>query len=1751
MIGTQLQNRYEIRREIGRGGMGIVYEAWDPLLDRLVAVKVVSPFYFTTDSKERALREAKVVAKMDHPSIVPVYDLGSHDGAMYFVMPLVEGKSYREVLQERSIRQDEIIDISIQVADALDYSHSRGIIHRDIKPENVMVAREQAVRARVMDFGLARQTAGSRLTDAGMLVGTMAYLSPERLSEGEVDGRTDIYALGVMLYEALSGTLPFSGPLPEMLVSISRVDPPRLTSFGIHAQLDRIVTKCLQKRPEDRPSRASEVAEALAACRGESSIVVPRGDVDEGAATENLRVASLLVGREGEVQELERRARLAAAGRSQFVLISGAEGTGKTALIDELVRSIHRNSSIPVLRGKFVEQNVGIPYQGFCEILQQHLQQRRKRLSDLGSLGYDLSMLFPSLSESGESRRSSEGRFYESGAREPENRIAVLELLTRALVRIADRPVIIVLEHLHAADVSVEALQYIARRLAETPAMIIGTYRSDHLRANHPIERMIESFAEDSDFLLLRLAPLTGENYRNLVATFAGSLPSEELSQDLFRATEGNPFFTRELIRALVDSGTLQVDGSRLLRLRASLDAGEMPRTVREAVDKRLHHLAPDVKQVLTTAAFVGRTVDFTDLAAISETSAEEAVDLLVDKGYLAEEEGSRGERFVFISEIVREALVEGVGPRKRRSLNVRLADHLERRFASRPERVCQRLYSHYAAANVSEKAIPYGLMAARKALAAFSPEDALEYASSVLKIVTESIDDLSVYEGDARSVKFLALQMAGNTNAALDEAWQALDALIRSGNDVALMELVHGATDTAWNEGRIEEALRWAQKGIDLSKSSSNQEALRHFLGVAAAAATSRDSQAIAYDNQLNRIDGRDSSEVLLSPDVLEKKGDALLLRGDFADAEQQLMLARQELGKATDTACAPAEIRILRKLAVAARKMGRFDDALERCREGIRLANRLDGLAAGSLESLAALVCCDAGRFIEAAEWVERGLSRIRDVQNEKRPDRLPVEASLQRARGNLLLGLGKPLEAAVEYEKGLTLCEAIGERWETSIAFFNVGDAHAQAGDLARGELFLKRALTEKTAIGDRWGLAYTYHSLASLHLDWGDPARATEEARTGLDLAGQISDPKIAAMLHITLGRASLLIGEIDAAQLHFDTAHQESESIEAAPEMIQALLGRAEIERERGRFESSLEHAASARRMAEQSGARDALADIAILAGETEMAEGDLGAAERSFELALSIAKSLGSAKREFRAKTKLAESHLARGAYDEAQRLFHSIRGRSEQVGGRLDAARAELGLAEVFLRKGDREQAWNAAEKARKEFAAISSPKNVAEVYVILCRLATQVADYRAAETYGRVAIEMFETLGDAAARELGRAYLALAAVYYESVRPDELKQALREAIGILERYKDRVGLADAYRAFGATLTRHDPEEALFAIRKAEQLIGSTGNRLGEAGVYGDLGEVLRRMGRLEGALEAFKKEQRLVLDIGWKRGIAINAFHLASIYFHRGDLQQAMEAVRVNVDVSRSVGNIGLLYGLGLRGQIHTELGLFQEARLDLDEALERAVAWNHAERLANIHRTRSDFHCMIGDLVAAEADLQAGRASAAALSEENLKEFGFLVRERIELAAARLYVSQGLFAQALDLVTPVLKTFVDLNTPIQALEAQVVALQVKFATGRLAEGELEGGVAMARALGLKIELCDLLTLQARAWHSHEALDEARQLAHHVGSPLRIARLLILRGARSEAEELLTSVARSLPDPQRALSLEHWSRA
>lgn len=257
---------YAIIKRLGKGGMGIVYKANDEKLERLVAIKVLAPEAVGDEtSRERFLREAKAAAKLNHPNITTIYSIDEVEDTIFIVMEYVSGKTLGEVMDSRKLELSEILHLAIQIGEGLAEAHQKHVIHRDVKPDNIMIS--PAGQIKIMDFGLAKMKGQSRLTQDDFSMGTIDYISPEQISrDREVDQRSDIFSLGVLLYEMVSGHLPFKGEHDwAILYAILNHDPLPLDSrkLQIPPALVKLIHKCLKKEPDFRFQTVAEIIDAL------------------------------------------------------------------------------------------------------------------------------------------------------------------------------------------------------------------------------------------------------------------------------------------------------------------------------------------------------------------------------------------------------------------------------------------------------------------------------------------------------------------------------------------------------------------------------------------------------------------------------------------------------------------------------------------------------------------------------------------------------------------------------------------------------------------------------------------------------------------------------------------------------------------------------------------------------------------------------------------------------------------------------------------------------------------------------------------------------------------------------------------------------------------------------------------------------------------------------------------------------------------------------------------------------------------------------------------------------------------------------------------------------------------------------------------------------------------------------------------------------------------------------------------------
>jgi serine/threonine-protein kinase len=279
IVGRRL-GRYEVQQEIGRGGMARVYRALDTLLQRPVAIKVLAPqLGLDPEFAQRFEREAITAANLRHPAIVTVYDVGEQDGLRYIAMEYIRGRTLHAIISERgALGLGYCVSLLEPVARALDYAHTQGAVHRDIKPHNIMV--DVDGRVLLTDFGIAQapeHEPGERLTRTGIFMGTPEYISPEQAEARRVDGRSDLYSLGIVAYEIITGKVPFSGGTPQLIVAHAQLPPPPPTTLtaNLPTDVDTVLARALSKAPSSRYPTGASMIEALRIVARRNAIALP------------------------------------------------------------------------------------------------------------------------------------------------------------------------------------------------------------------------------------------------------------------------------------------------------------------------------------------------------------------------------------------------------------------------------------------------------------------------------------------------------------------------------------------------------------------------------------------------------------------------------------------------------------------------------------------------------------------------------------------------------------------------------------------------------------------------------------------------------------------------------------------------------------------------------------------------------------------------------------------------------------------------------------------------------------------------------------------------------------------------------------------------------------------------------------------------------------------------------------------------------------------------------------------------------------------------------------------------------------------------------------------------------------------------------------------------------------------------------------------------------------------------------------
>jgi predicted ATPase/predicted Ser/Thr protein kinase len=1066
---------YKIGELIGRGGMGAVFKAEDTQLSRTVALKVLTVMDLPEDElKERFLREARAGARLNHPGIVTIYEVGEDQGQHYIAMEYVHGRTLRQLLREQPPSILEVIDIVMAVGQALSTAHEGGIIHRDIKSENIMVTDENAVK--VMDFGLAKIQGASMLTREGEIMGTAAYMSPQQATGEATDHRTDIFSLGVVMYELLTLQRPFTGD-QEIAIIFSLLNEEPMGIREINAEvpeaLEQIVFKALRKEPQDRYQQVSQMVSDLEKVRqamtveGAASLAeLELVAAEELAVAEEREFQAQLVGREKELEAVKELLYRVTLGEGQTVLISGEAGIGKTRLVGELTKHA-KTKKIRTLVGGCVHKMRSYPYQPFVEAIQEYFQI--KGVAGVQKLEVFLEERAPELKA-----QSSVLKVFLNleGHEEAQviNKEELLQTINRLIERVAmERPLILFVDDLQWADEDTLSLfHYTSRWIRRAKVLLVGTYRPEDLslpgeEETELLPRARREMNREGLVHEIALERLRGEHLAPMVdSLFPKAEFGEEFYQVLFAETEGNPLFVLETLKLMKAEGVIYRDDGTF-RLLESPQSLAVPSRVHDVIKRRLQRLDEEEHEILELASVEG---EMFNSSTIAECLGLNKIKLLKKLQGLEREHHvihTVERRYRFDHAKIRDLLYQDILPELRAEYHLIVGGHLRANFSG-DEQVIPQIAHHLVEGGDLKGAVPFLIKAGERAKKVFANAEAIDHFAKAREIADGlSWDDTQEKTGVLATVQ----ESLGDIYTLTGKHQEAVEffagALELEGLPCELCSRLHRKTSSVFErQGEYDKALEALQKAQHCLASAAGEPCAR------------REGGRISID-----------------------RGAVHYKMGEVEEAEKEIQngLALLEGSDAVGDQAAGYHY-----LGVVSRSRGDYQQAVQMHQRSLELREKIGdrwGIAL-SYNNLG-IAYKNQGKKDEAAQMYQRCLEIFEQIGYK-----LGV-AGLYNNLGSMAQDRGDYEQAGEMFRRSLEIREEIGNRHGVAMSLTNLGLVHLESGDYAEAKECLEKSLEleRELRLGDFEAVTCSYLAQASARLD--DFQRAQDLADEAVALA----------------------------------------------------------------------------------------------------------------------------------------------------------------------------------------------------------------------------------------------------------------------------------------------------------------------------------------------------------------------------------------------------------------------------------------------------------------------------------------------------------------------------------------------------------------------------------------------------------------------------------------------------------------------
>ena len=1036
LLGEVLDGKYEVLRPLARGGMGAVYVARRLLLGDLVAVKHLLPSRDSDANRQRLLREARAAARIRHPCVVQIFDYGRlKDGGPYLVMEYVEGFTLEELVdREGRLPPSRALELLSEICSAVEAAHRRGVLHRDLKAGNILIGTSDDGRelVKVVDFGIAHLLSpqeDSKITAPHEWIGTLACSAPEQVLGAEISAASDVFSLGVLLYQMLTGQMPFRASHPAEFLH-------QLTQGGFHfvpeveailpREMSEAIRSALALEPRARPASALHFGRAAGA-----SVHQALSTLRSCPARPNWHV---FVGRRAELQALEEELAGAGPGSNRIILLSGESGTGKTRLVEQFGSSATEHGA-EVRWTRFVNDagSRPPPLEALLRLLPQaEASKLRDQLSHQ-----------PSLSQG----RDDEARWRTFSA--------VAESFQASLQ--ASRS-ILVLDDLHfASRLELDVLSHLRSQLPARTLFLATAEGSPRSDGSGDFDQWL--VAHRRQLYTVRLRPFSSDEVRSYLSAAFGELriAPPDLNR-LEKACAGAPFALVEVVRHLVSKGEIHRtgDGWRC----DDLELVQLPENVGNMIRARLSGLPEPLKGLLEAAAVTGEEFSMEVLRVVAGLEERELESLVeeAERHLLFKEVKGIGNHLRFQNPILRSVIYGDLPARRRVRLHRAVLEAIRGTSTAQPRGSAFALCYHCSAVGEWAEALRFGLQAGEEALRCQDNEA----AELTLRRAQEAEDALRRAETAISDDQMLKLNtLTGTLDCRLGRFQRASELLQnasveaeRLGDWPAQTDCLIQLAQTQIGLGELEEAARTAFSAAHTARRAQEWDRDRA-ARVLHATALNRQGRFAEAQRMLEALliefDGATSKR--LEAQALKELACVHLKAGAFEEAD---VGARAALALARASGDRQVEYEALSTVGVVKMESGEAVAALEPLSDALRLSRALF-LRRREAIDLANLgeAYFELGNYDEALAHFQEALAIFKEIQDRA------CEGDCTVNIGRVLLSQRKHAEALLALERGAHLCSQTGRAEYWALALQCMAEARLSAGKLEQAQALFEQA------------------------------------------------------------------------------------------------------------------------------------------------------------------------------------------------------------------------------------------------------------------------------------------------------------------------------------------------------------------------------------------------------------------------------------------------------------------------------------------------------------------------------------------------------------------------------------------------------------------------------------------------------------------------------------------------------------------